>query len=85
MEEEKTSARDLIGKTVMSKGGKKYGEVADIIFETKHGELIHIVLKNPTKSIDELKLEKSNEGELLLRFDAVTALGDFVVVDENEL
>ena len=33
-EEEKKFSKQLIGKTVVSKTGKKFGEVGDIIFET---------------------------------------------------
>ncbi|MFC1775168.1 PRC-barrel domain-containing protein [Nanoarchaeota archaeon] len=85
MEEEKRSARELIGKTVMSKGGRKFGEVKDIIFETKNGELMHVVLKNPTKSVESINTEQSKDGEIMIRFDAVTAMGDFLVIDESEL
>ena len=48
MSEEKRLSRDVVGKTVVSKTGKRFGEVADVIFESKSGELIHIVVKNPT-------------------------------------
>jgi sporulation protein YlmC with PRC-barrel domain len=47
-EEDKKYSKMLIGKTVVSKTGKKFGEVGDIIFETRSGELIHMILKNPT-------------------------------------
>ncbi|MBU0764332.1 MAG: PRC-barrel domain-containing protein, partial [Bacteroidetes bacterium] len=57
-EEEKRFARELIGKTVVSKTGKKFGEVGDIIFEVKSGELIHMVLVNPTPYSEKLELEK---------------------------
>ena len=54
----KTMSKQLIGKTVVSKSGKKFGDVGDIVFETKSGELIHIVLKSPTSYTDKLELEK---------------------------
>ena len=62
-EENKKNSKDLIGKTVVSKAGKRYGEVGDIIFETKSGELIHIVLTNTTPYSQKLELEKNQEGE----------------------
>ena len=39
-EEEKKFSKQLIGKTVVSKTGKRFGEVGDLVFETGSGELI---------------------------------------------
>ncbi len=83
--EEKKFSRQLIGKTVISKSGKRFGEVGDIIFETKSGELIHVVLVNPTSYIEKLELEKTKEGSILVPFSAVIAVGDFVVLAEEDI
>ena len=82
---EKKSSRTLLGKTVVSKSGKRFGEVGDIIFETKSGELIHLVLKNPTGYTEKLELEKNKEGQILIPFSAVIALGDFLVISEEDI
>ncbi len=74
-----------MGKTVVSKSGKRFGEVGDIVFETKSGELIHLVLKSPTIYTEKLELEKSKEGDLLIPFSAVIAMGDFLVVSEEDI
>ena len=84
-EEDKKFSKQLIGKTIVSKSGKKFGEVADIIFETKTGELIHLVLKNPTAYVEKLELEKNKEGEILIPYHSVIATGDFMVVAEEDL
>ncbi|MFC1691316.1 PRC-barrel domain-containing protein [Nanoarchaeota archaeon] len=84
-EEEKKFSKQLIGKTVVSKTGKKFGEVGDLIFETKTGELIHIILKNPTAYTDKLELEKDKENNSLVPFSAVIAMGDFMVVAEEDI
>ncbi len=84
-EEEKRNSKELIGKTVVSKAGKRYGEVGDIIFESKSGELIHVVLTNPTPYSEKLELEKNTDGELLIPFSAVIAVGDFVVIAEEDI
>ncbi len=84
-EEEKRFARELIGKTVVSKSGKKFGEVGDIIFEAKSGELIHMVLTNPTTYSEKLELEKDKEGNVLIPFSALMAIGDFMVVAEEDI
>ncbi len=84
-EEEKKFSKQLIGKTVVSKTGKRFGEVGDLIYETSSGELIHIVLVNPTQYAKKLELEKTKEGELLIPFSAVIAMGDFLVVAEEDI
>ena len=84
-EEDKKFSKQLIGKTVVSKAGKRFGEVGDIIFETRSGELIHLVLQNPTSYTDKLELEKNKEGQMLIPFSAVIAIGDFMVVSEEDI
>ena len=84
-EEDKKYSKQLLGKTVISKTGKRFGEVGDIIFETNTGELIHIILKNPTTYTHDLELESTKNGELLIPFSAVIALGDFVVIAEEDI
>jgi len=85
VEEEKRFSRQLIGKTVVSKTGKRFGEVGDIIFETRSGELIHIILKNQTSYTDKLELEKDKQGNTLIPFSAVIAVGDFMVIAEEDI
>ncbi len=84
-EDEKKFSKQLIGKTVVSKTGKRFGEVGDIIFETRSGELIHMVLQNPTTYTEKLELEKDKEGRILIPFSAVIATGDFMVVAEEDI
>jgi len=83
--EEKKISAQLLGKTVVSKSGKKFGEVGDIIFETKSGELIHLVLKNPPPYTEKMELEKDKEGNILIPFSAVIATGDFLVLAEEDI
>ena len=84
-EDDKKFSKQLIGKTVVSKAGKRFGEVGDIIFETRSGELIHMVLHNPTSYTEKLELEKDKEGHILIPCSAVIATGDFVVVAEEDI
>ena len=84
-EDVKKLAKQVIGKTVVSKSGKRFGEVGDVIFEVKSGELIHIAIKNPTQYSDKLELEKNKQGEYLVPFSAVIAMGDFLVISEEDL
>lgn len=84
-EDEKKFSKQLIGKTVVSKTGKRFGEVGDLVFETTSGELIHIILVNPTQYAKRLELEKAKEGDSLIPFSAVIAVGDFLVVAEEDI
>ena len=84
-EEDKKFSKQLIGKVVVSKAGKRFGEVGDIIFETHSGELIHLLLKNPTAYTEKLELEKDREGNILIPFSAVIAIGDFMVIAEEDI
>jgi sporulation protein YlmC with PRC-barrel domain len=82
---EKKFSKDIVGKTIVSKTGKRFGEVGDIVFETKSGELIHMVVANPTTYTEKLDLEKTKEGKLLIPFSAVIAMGDFMVIAEEDI
>jgi len=83
--DDKKFSKQLMGKTVVSKTGKRFGDVGDIVFETRSGELIHVVLANPTTYTERLELERTKEGKLLIPFSAVIAIGDFIVVAEEDI
>ncbi|HLC66742.1 MAG TPA: PRC-barrel domain-containing protein [Candidatus Nanoarchaeia archaeon] len=85
MEEEKKFSRQLVGKTIVSKSGKRFGEVGDIIFETKTGELIHMVVSNPTQYAMKLDLERDNNNNILIPFSSLVAVGDFMVIAEEDI
>ncbi len=84
-EDDKKFSKQLLGKTIVSKTGKRFGEVGDLIFETKSGELIHIVVNNPSVYSEKLELEKDKQGRLLIPFSAVIAMGDFMVIAEEDI
>ena len=84
-EDDKKFSKQLIGKTVVSKAGKRFGEVKDLVFETRSGELIHIILQNPTSYTEKLELEKDKEDNIMIPFSAVIAVGDFMVVAEEDI
>ena len=85
MEDEKIFSKQLVGKSVVSKTGKKFGAVGDIVFETHSGELINLVLASPTQYADKLELEKDKQNKTLIPFSAVVAVGDFVVIAEEDI
>jgi len=85
VEEEKKYSKQIIGKTVVTKSGKRFGEVGNITFETRTGELIQIILRTPTSYAEGLELEKDKNGQLMIPYSAVIAVGDFVVVSEEDI
>ncbi len=83
--DEKTTSKHIIGKKVVTKSGKVFGEVSNLIFETRTGEILQISLRNTTGYCEGLDLEKTKQGEVLVPYSAVVALGDFIVVAEEEI
>ncbi len=84
-DKQKNYSKELLGKTIVSKSGKKFGEVGDLIFEVGSGELIHLLLKNPTSYTEKLELERAKDNSILIPFSAVIATGDFLVVAEEDI
>ncbi len=82
---EKKPHKEIINKPVVTKEGRKLGAIKDITFETRTGELIHIVLKDPTPYSRQLNLEMSQERDVLIPYNSIIAIGDFVVVSEEDL
>jgi len=85
VEEDKKFSKQLIGKTIVSKSGKRFGEVGNINFEIRTGELIQLILKNPTGFTEGLDLERDSSNNLLIPFSSVVAIGDFVVIAEEDI
>ncbi|MBI2669112.1 PRC-barrel domain-containing protein [Candidatus Woesearchaeota archaeon] len=84
-DKQKNYSKELLGKTIVSKSGKKFGEVGDLIFEVGSGELIHLLLRNPTSYTEKLELERAKDNSILIPFSAVIATGDFLVVAEEDI
>ena len=82
---EKRPLKEIVGKLVVTKEGKRLGMVKDITFETNTGELIQIVLRDPTMYTRSLSLESSSSKEVLVPYNSIIAIGDFVVVSEEDL
>jgi len=75
----------MLGKMMVTKEGKRLGFVKDITFETKSGELISLILKEATLYTKNLNLEKSSEGDFLIPYASIIAIGDFIIVSEEDL
>lgn len=82
---DKKPFKEIIGKLVVTKEGKRLGMIKDITFETRTGELIQIVLRDPTPYTRNLNLEISSTKEVLIPYNTIIAIGDFVVISEEDL
>ncbi|MCK5149744.1 PRC-barrel domain-containing protein [Candidatus Pacearchaeota archaeon] len=75
----------ILEKMIVTKEGKRLGFVKDITFETRSGELINLVVKDSTPYTKNLNLERTNSNELLIPYSSIIAIGDFVIVSEEDL
>lgn len=82
---DKNPFNSLLGKMIVTKEGKRLGFVRDITFETSSGELINILVKDPTPYTKNLNLEKGNSSDVLIPYSSVIAIGDFMIVSEEDL
>jgi sporulation protein YlmC with PRC-barrel domain len=79
-------AKELIGKTIVSEeSGRKFGVIGDVNFITESGELMNIVLAEPTRQTAELKLSEDEKGRMLIPFSAVKSVGDFIIISEKDV
>jgi sporulation protein YlmC with PRC-barrel domain len=82
---DKKAFREIVGRLVVTKEGRRLGVVKDITFETKTGELIQLVIREPTPYVRNLNLELSSAREVLIPYNSIIAVGDFVVISEEDL
>lgn len=82
---EKKPLKEILGRLVVTREGKRLGFVGDVTFEARTGELIQIVLKDPTLYTKSLNLEKTTKNEILVPYNSIIAIGDFVVISEEDL
>ena len=82
---EKKPLKEIVGRLVVTKEGKRLGVVKDIAFETRTGELLQLLLKDPTSYTKNLNLEVNQNKEIVVPYNSIIAIGDFVVVSEEDL
>lgn len=77
--------KELIGMQIMTKNGKKLGTLKDFIFDIRSGEVIHMVLTNPTQHAKDLNLEQTKNNEVLVPWNSLLSIEDFIVVNDEDL
>jgi len=82
----KSRGREILGKAVVSEeSGRKYGLVGDLQFVAESGELLNLIIVEPTRNASEISLERDSQGRMLLPFSCVKSVGDFIIISEKEL
>ena len=82
---DKKPLKEIVGRLVVTKEGKRLGMVKDITFETRTGELLQILLKDQTSYSKKMNLETTQKNEAVMPYNAIIAIGDFMVVSEEDL
>jgi sporulation protein YlmC with PRC-barrel domain len=76
----------MVGKVIVSEDtGRKFGIVGDVNFITESGELMNIIVSEPTRQALDLKLAEDDKGRMLIPFSAVRSVGDFIIVAEKDI
>ncbi|MEM5827891.1 MAG: PRC-barrel domain-containing protein [Candidatus Aenigmatarchaeota archaeon] len=85
MAEKRVRVNDIVGKVIVGESGKRMGIVNSLTFIAETGEILNLVVEQPTKYLEEFNLKKDDNGRYLIPFHAVKSIGDFVIVSESEL
>ena len=84
--EERFKSKKLIGKILISEEtGKKFGTIGDIDYVVESGELLNLVLTEPTAHSSTMNLQQDENKRIMVPFSAVKSVGDFVIVSEKEI
>lgn len=85
-ENERVRGKDIVGKVIVSEeSGRKFGICGDVAFITESGELMNLVVTEPTKGIQDLGLSEDDRGRPLIPFSAVKSVGDFIIIAEKDI
>jgi len=74
-------AKNLRNKQVMSSDGMTIGILSNLVIDVNTGDIIDLVIK-PDMGLDKEKF-KVDDDFVLISFDAVRAIKDYMVVDKK--
>ncbi|MCZ7383178.1 MAG: PRC-barrel domain-containing protein [Candidatus Methanoperedens sp.] len=77
----KILAKNLANKRVMLTDGSELGFASNVVIDTQSGALIYLVVK-PTAMVETSKYKTQN-GYVLIPFEAVRAAKDYAIVDKK--
>ena len=74
-------AKNLSSKQVMATDGTEIGILFNIVMDVATGHIINLIVK-PDMSLDTSKYQTDDQ-YILLPFESVRAIKDYIVVDKN--
>mgnify|MGYP001585485470 CR=1 FL=1 len=78
--------RDVLGKTIISEEtGRNYSIVGDVVFVSDSGELLNLIVADPSKHLTSLELERDDGNRILIPFSSVKSVGDYVIISEKDI
>ena len=75
----KIMATSMVEKQVLSADGKKIGWVANIVVDTKSGEIMHLLVI-PDETVDPRDFKIDTQNRIVLPFSKVKSMKDVVVM-----
>ena len=74
-------AKNLANKKVMLTDGSELGFAADVIMDTRSGELVYLMVKpNPMIETSSYNMQ---DNYIIVPFEAVRAIKDYAIIDKN--
>ncbi len=77
-------ARQLSGKKIITNDGEDFGRLVDVNINEVTGKVENLETEPKPDSESANKLRKE-DGMILIPYEAVTAVGDFVIVEKRNL
>ncbi|MBU0586689.1 PRC-barrel domain-containing protein [Candidatus Micrarchaeota archaeon] len=77
-------ARQLSGKKIITNDGEDFGRLVDININELTGKIENLVVE-PNPDSDGANKLKKEDGMVHINYDAVTAIGDYVIVEKRNV
>ena len=75
-------ARQLGGKPVITVSGEELGRLDDVIVDESNGSFVSIIVDPIESMLPRISYPKDKDGNLVVPYDAVNAVGKVVVVKD---
>ena len=75
-------ARQLGGKPVITVSGEELGRLDDVIVDESSGSFVSIIVDPIESMLPRISYPKDKDGNLVVPYDAVNAVGKVVVVKD---
>ncbi len=78
-------ARQLSGKRIVTNDGEEFGKLIDVDIDEVSGRIEFLVVEpNPDHPLSE-SLQREEDGNVLIPYEAVMAIGDYVLIDKKHI